>query len=42
MAKANTSNIHLVQRQFSSVKCVDTSNVANIFSVHAFLHGIYK
>ena len=39
---ANTSNIQLVHRHFSSEKYVDPLNVANIFNVHAFLHGICK
>jgi len=39
MATANTWNIQLVHRHFSSEKCVDPSNAANIFNVHAFLHG---
>ena len=39
MATANTSNIQLLHRHFSSAKCVDPLNAANIFSVHAFLHG---
>jgi len=38
MATANTSNIQLV----SSEKSVDLLNAANIFNVHAFLHGICK
>jgi len=42
MATANTSNIQLVHRQFTSEKCVDSLNAANIFNVHAFLHGICK
>jgi len=42
MATANTSNIQLVHRHFSSVKCVDPLNAANSFKVHAFLHGICK
>jgi len=42
MATANTSNFQLVQRHFSSEKCVDPLNAANIFDVHAFLHGICK
>jgi len=40
MATAITSIIQLVHRHFSSEKCVDTLNAANIFNVHAFLHGI--
>jgi len=40
MATANTSNIQLVYGHFSSEKCTDPINAANIFSVHAFLHGI--
>jgi len=40
MATANTSNIQLVLQHFSSEKCVDHLNTANIFSVHAFLQGI--
>jgi len=42
MATANTSSIQLVHRHFSSEKCVDPLNAANIFNVHAFLHGICK
>jgi len=42
MATANTSNIQLVHRHFSSEKCGDPLNAANIFNVHAFLRGIYK
>jgi len=42
MATANTSNIQLVHRHFSSVKWVDPLNAANIFNVHAFLHAICK
>jgi len=42
MATANTSNIQLVHRHFSSEKCSDYLNAANIFSVHAFLQGICK
>ena len=42
MATANTSNIQLVHQHFSSEKCVDPLNPANIFNVHAFLHGICK
>jgi len=42
MATANTSNIQLVNRHFSSEKCVDPQNAANIFNVHAFLHRICK
>jgi len=42
VATANTSNIQLVHRHFSSVKYVDPLNAANIFDVHAFLHGICK
>jgi len=37
MATANTSNISLVHRHFSSEKRVDPLNAANIFNVHAFL-----
>jgi len=40
MAMANTSNIQLVHRHFSSEKCVDPLYAANIFNAHAFLHGI--
>jgi len=42
METANTSNIQLVHRHVSSVKCVDPLNAANIFNVQAFLHGICK
>jgi len=42
MATAITSNIQLFLRHFSSEKCVDPLNAANIFYVHAFLHGICK
>jgi len=42
VATANTSNIQLVHRHFSRVKCVDPLKAANIFNVHAFLHGICK
>jgi len=42
MTTANTSNIQLVHRHFSSVKCVDLLKDANIFSVYAFIYGIYK
>jgi len=42
MATANTSNIELVHRHFSSEKCVNPRNAANIFNVHAFLNGISK
>jgi len=42
MATANTSNIELVHRHFSSEKYVDPLNAANMFNVHAFLHGIWK
>jgi len=43
MATANTSNIQLVLRHFSSEKCVeDHLNAANIFNAHAFLQGICK
>jgi len=42
MPTANTSNIQLVRRHFSSEKCVDPLNVANIFNVHAFLQGDCK
>jgi len=42
MATANISNIQLVHRLFSSEKCVDPQNAANILNVYAFLHGICK
>jgi len=42
MATANTFNIQLVHRHFSSEKCVDQLNAANIFNVHAFPQGICK
>jgi len=42
METSNTSNIQLVHRHFSSEKCVDSLNAANIFNVHAFLRGISK
>ena len=44
MATANTSNIQLVHRHFSSEKYVDplSLSAADIFNVRAFLHGICK
>jgi len=36
------SNIPLLQRHFSSEKCVDHLKAANIFNVHAFRQGICK
>jgi len=44
MATANTSNIQLVQRHFSSEKCVDPLNAANIFqmSMHFFMEFVNK
>jgi len=42
MAMANHSNIQLVHRHIPSEKCKDPLNAANIFNVHAFLHGICK
>jgi len=42
MATAKTSKIQVVHRNFSSEKCVDPLNAANIFNVCAFLHGICK
>jgi len=42
MATANTSNIQLVHRHFSSEKCVGPLYAVNILNVHAFLHGICK
>jgi len=42
MGTANISNIQLVHRRFLSEKCVDPLNAANIFNVHAILHGICK
>jgi len=40
MATANTANIQLVHQHFSSEKCVDPLNAANIFNVYAFIHGL--
>jgi len=37
MATANTSNIQSVHQHFSSEKCADPPNAANIFNAHAFL-----
>jgi len=42
MVTTKTSNIQLVHRHFSSEKCIDAQNAANIFNIHAFLHGICK
>jgi len=42
MATANTSNIQMVHRHFSSEKGIDHLNAANIFNVHAFLQGSCK
>jgi len=42
MATTNTSNIQVVHQHFSSEKCVDHLNAANVFSVHTFLQGICK
>jgi len=43
MAAANTLNIQLVHRHFSSVKCVDPLNAANIFNVlHFFMEFVNK
>jgi len=42
MATANTSNIRLIHRHYSSEKSVDYLNAANIFNVHTFLQGICK
>jgi len=42
VATANTSNIQLVHRHFSSEKCVDHLNAANIFNVYTFLQEICK
>jgi len=42
METANTSNIQLIDRHFSSEKCVDHLNAANILNVHAFFQGICK
>jgi len=43
MAKENTSNIQLVHRHFSSEKCVDPLNAANIFmSMHFFIEFVNK
>jgi len=44
MATANTLNIQLVHRHFSSEKCVDPPNAANIFKCpwHFFMEFVNK